>query len=297
MSDKLVLMAVHAHPDDESLSTGGTLAKYADDGVETVLVCATKGEEGEILNPSLDPSVLLDDITQVRMKEFDEACRILNISRVFFLGYRDSGMEGRASNDHPEALRNADLEQATERLVRIIREVRPQVIITYNEKGVYGHPDHIAVNRITVSATRASGDHSRYPQMPWPPWSPKKLYYTAIPRSRLLKMRKIMEERAEEFDFDIEFLSTPDEMITTRIDVSRYIDQKFKAIFSHKSQIGPRSFVSRMSDPFRREALGTEPFVCIMGCEDGNLDIEEDDLFQGIQGKGNTSDQTQGDVV
>ncbi len=284
MTEKLVLMAVHAHPDDESLSTGGTLARYAAEGTETVVVCATKGEEGELLNPALDPSELPDDITLVRMKEFEEARKVLKIGRVYFLGYRDSGMEGTASNAHPEALKNADIEEATERLVRIIREVRPQVIVTYNEKGLYGHPDHIAANRITLSALQASGDKSRYPQIPWPPWSPKKLYYTAIPKSRLIKMKKILEDRGDEVNFNIDFLGTPDEKITTRIDVSRFLDQKLKAIYSHNSQIGPNSFVSRMSEPLRNEVLSSEPFVCIMGCQDGANG--EDDLFQGIRSQG-----------
>ena len=281
MKEKLVLMAVHAHPDDECLSTGGTLARYAEEGIETVVVCATKGEEGDILNPDLDTSEFPDDITEVRMKEFAEARKVLKLSRVYFLGYRDSGMEGRASNSHPEAFKNADTEEATERLVRIIREVRPQVIITYNEKGLYGHPDHIAANRTTLSAIKAAGDKSRYPHIPWPPWNPIKLYYTAIPRSRLLKMKKILEDRGDEVTFNIDFIGTPDEKITTRIDVSRFLDQKLKAIHSHKSQIGPNSFVSRMREPLRSEALGSEPFVCMMGCEDGANG--EDDLFQGIR--------------
>lgn len=282
MEKKLVLMAVHAHPDDECMSTGGTLARYSSEGVETVVVCATKGEEGEILNPALDPSDFPDDITELRMKEFDEARKTLKLGRVYFLGYRDSGMEGRPSNSHPEALKNADLDEATERLVRIIREVRPHVVITYNEKGFYGHPDHIAVNRITVSAVQASGDRSKYPQIPQPPWNPKKFYYTAVPRSRLLALKKILEESGEPLGFDIDFLGTPDDKITTQIDVSRFLDQKIKAIYSHKSQMSPRGFIARMKEPLRSEALGKELYVCITGCGDGANG--EDDLFQGIRG-------------
>jgi N-acetyl-1-D-myo-inositol-2-amino-2-deoxy-alpha-D-glucopyranoside deacetylase len=277
----LVLLAVHAHPDDESLGTGGTLARYASEGVETVLVCATKGEEGEVLNPSLDPAEIPEDFSQLRMRELESACGILGIRKVHFLGYRDSGMEGSASNENPEALANADLREATERLVRVIREARPHVVITYNERGLYGHPDHIAVNRITLSAMEATGDPSRFEQLPWPPWRPRKLYYTAIPRSRLLGFKRALEDRGEEADFNVDFLGTPDEKITTRLDVGPFVDQKLRAIYSHKSQIGPRSFVSRLEEPMRREALSTECYVCIQGCPDDAA--EEDDLFQGMR--------------
>lgn len=283
MTDRLVLLAVHAHPDDESLGTGGTLAKYASEGVETVLVCATKGEEGDIQNPDLDPSDIPPEITELRMKELDAACKVLGIHKVHFLGYRDSGMAGSSSNANPQALMNADLGEATGRLVAIIREVRPQVVITYNERGIYGHPDHIAVNRITVAAMDAAGDPGRYPTIPYPPWSPNRLYYMAIPRSRLLKMKEILEGREESFDWDIDFRSTPDEEITNRIDVTAHLQTKLRAIRCHASQIGPGSFFSRVDESFRREALGVECYVCVRGC-DGVPDGSSD-LFTGIRHK------------
>jgi len=171
--------------------------------------------------------------------------------------------------------------EATGRLVGILREVRPQVVITYNERGIYGHPDHIAVNRITRAAMDAAGDPECYPTIPWPPWSPRRLYYMAIPRSRLLKMREILEGRGERFDWDIDFRSTPDEEITTRVDVSRYLDTKLEAIRCHKSQIGPGSFFSRVDESFRSEALGVECYVCVRGC-DGTPD-GGGDLFHGIR--------------
>ncbi len=278
----LTLLAVHAHPDDESIGTGGTLARYISEGVETVLVCATKGEEGEILNPAMDPSKVPSDITELRLREFQGACEILGIRRIFFLGYRDSGMAGRPSNAHPAALINADLQEATERLVRIIRQVRPHVIITYNERGGYGHPDHIAVHRITLSAAAAAGDPALYQEIPWPPWSPTKLYYTATPRSRLLKMKEILEETGEQLGFDMELRSTPDEANTTRIDVSLFIGQKFQAIQSHRSQLSPTSMMSRMPEPMRSQAMSTECYVCVKGCPPPPF--QEDDLFQGLRG-------------
>ncbi len=281
MAERLVLLAVHAHPDDESLGTGGTLAKYVAEGVETVLVCATKGEEGDIQNPDLDPSKIPAEISELRLKELDAACKVLGIRRVHFLGYRDSGMAGSASNAHPHALVNADLGEAAGRLVEIIREARPQVVITYNERGIYGHPDHIAVNRITVAAVDAAGDPERYRTIPYPPWSPRRLYYMAIPRSRLLRMKEILEGRGECFDWDIDFRSTPDEEITNRIDVTAYLQTKLRAIRCHASQIGPGSFFSRVDESFRTEALGIECYVCVKGC-DGVSD-GGGDLFHGIR--------------
>lgn len=280
MSEHLVLLAVHAHPDDESLGTGGTLARYSKEGVKTVLVCATKGEEGQILNPEMDPQEIPDDITTLRLRELETACQILGIHQVFFLNYRDSGMEGTASNSNPEALINADIHTATERLVRIIRETKPHVVITYNERGFYGHPDHIAVNRITLAAMKASGDPSSYTSIPWPPWNPKKLYYTAMPKSRLLFRKKVTEERGETVNFNIDLLGTPDELITTWIDVEPFLDQKLRAITSHKSQIPPWHFVSQLDESMIKESLGVECYMCVQGCPEG---VRENDIFHDIR--------------
>jgi N-acetyl-1-D-myo-inositol-2-amino-2-deoxy-alpha-D-glucopyranoside deacetylase len=283
MSKHLVLLTVHAHPDDESLGTGGILARYASEGVETILVCATRGEAGEVLNTDFPTEEIPSDFAELRLKELEAACGILGVHRTHLLGYRDSGMEGRDSNAHPDALVNADLREATERLVRIIREARPHVVVTYNEKGFYGHPDHIAVNRITVAALAASGDPQEYAHLSSPPWRPKKLYYTAIPRSRLIIFKQYLEGKGEEFEIDVDLLGTPDEAITTWIDVSSSLDQKLRAIKSHRSQIGPNHFVNLMDEPTRREVFSTECFVCVHGCKGGPL--PEDDLFQGIRNR------------
>jgi N-acetyl-1-D-myo-inositol-2-amino-2-deoxy-alpha-D-glucopyranoside deacetylase len=281
MSERLVLMTVHAHPDDESLGTGGILAKYASEGVETVLVTATRGEVGEVLNPDMTPDEIPDDFSELRMRELEAACRTLEIHRTYFLGYKDSGMAGWDTNADPEALANADVGEASERLVRIIRETRPQVVITYNENGFYGHPDHIAANRITLAALEASGDPSKHPDIPFPPWRPRKLYYTAIPRSRLLQFKRELEARGEEFPLDVDLIGTPDEAVTAWIDVRSVADRKLTAIKSHRSQIGPGHFVNRMDERTWMEAFGTECFVCVQGCENGPP--REEDLFAGIR--------------
>ena len=157
-NNELTLLAVHAHPDDESISTGGILSKYSANGTRTVLAYGTRGEAGDILNPKfVSPKPGLN-IKKVRAIELAAAVKVLTVGMVYFLGYRDSGMAGSPENHHPLAFAQADIQEATARLVEIIRQVRPQVIVTYNEKGTYLHPDHIMANRVTLRAFQASGD-------------------------------------------------------------------------------------------------------------------------------------------
>jgi len=154
------------------------------------------------------------------------------------------------------------------------------VVLTYNEKGFYGHPDHIAVNRITLAAMEASGSPAQFPETGLPPWLPARLYYTAAPRSRFVKMKEHLEQRGQRFDWDVDFLATPDDQVTAWIDVHPFVAQKLRAIYSHRSQVGPKSFVSRLHEPLRTEVLGTECYVCVTGCE--GLSRHED-LFHGLR--------------
>src|SRR5579859_1968554 len=156
-----VLMAVHAHPDDECLSTGGVLARYGAAGVRTVLVTCTDGAVGEISDPALATP---DNLVEVRSRELDESVRILGVSRLVKLGYRDSGMAGTPDNDNPASFQQADFESAVGRVVRLIREERPQVVVTYDENGGYGHPDHIRAHQVAVAAFAAAGDGNRFPE-------------------------------------------------------------------------------------------------------------------------------------
>jgi N-acetyl-1-D-myo-inositol-2-amino-2-deoxy-alpha-D-glucopyranoside deacetylase len=275
----LTLMAVHAHPDDEAIGTGGILAKYASMGVRTVVVYCTRGEEGDINNPDFvfpDPDMSIED---VRMKELAEALAVLDVQSPYFLGYRDSGMAGTTKNDNPLAFANADIEEATSRLVDIIREVKPDVIVTYNEKGVYGHPDHIMANRVTVRAFSAAGDPGCNGGKQLAPWQAKKFYYTALSLERMRKMRDLAEERGEELGLDPEFLGTPDDEITTTIDVEAFIPKKFEALLCHQSQVGPKSFFKRVPQERINEFFRFEHYVCISGC---NMEYKEEDLFEGL---------------
>ena len=282
-NSKLTLLAVHAHPDDESISTGGILAKYSAKGLRTVLAYGTAGEAGDILNPDfVAPKTGLDikDIKEIRAIELAAAVKVLTVETVYFLGYRDSGMAGSPENNHPQAFAQANIREATARLVEIIRRVRPHVIVTYNEKGTYLHPDHIMANRVTLRAFKASGDPRFEIGETLAPWQPTKLYYTAIPLERIRRMYRIVKERDEEPGFDPEVLGTPEEKISTVVDVRQYLSQKLEALNCHQSQMNPNSVIRRMSEEMRVEAMGYEHFQCVHGCP--AADTKESDLFEGL---------------
>ena len=170
--NELTLLAVHAHPDDESISTGGILAKYSAKGFRTVLAYGTAGEAGDILNPDFVTPKPGLNIKEIRKIELEAAVKVLAVETVYFLGYRDSGMAGSSQNQHPQAFAQADIREATARLVDIIRRVRPHVIVTYNEKGTYLHPDHIMANRVTQRAFHASADTQFKSGEALEPWQP-----------------------------------------------------------------------------------------------------------------------------
>lgn len=279
-TDALTLLAVHAHPDDESISTGGILAKYSAMGLRTTLVYGTRGEAGDILNPDFSPPKPGLNIKKIRAIELEAAIKVLGVGSVHFLGYRDSGMAGSPQNNHPRAFAQADIREATARLVRIIRRVRPQVIITYNEKGTYLHPDHIMANRVTLRAFQASGDPHFEIEGALQPWQPVKLYYTAIPLARLRRMHRIAKDRGQDPGFDPELLGTPEENISAVIDVRQYLSQKLEALDCHQSQMNPTSIIRRISKEFREEVMGYEHFECVHGCD--AMDTKEADLFEGL---------------
>jgi mycothiol conjugate amidase Mca len=280
----LTFMAVHAHPDDEAISTGGVLARYADEGLQTVLVTCTGGEVGEIADPAMATPQTLGEI---RRNELEEACRILNVGHLHLLGYRDSGMDGTPANDHPESFHRADLEEATGKLVELVRRYRPQVLVTYDDEGFYGHPDHIKANRITVAAFEAAADPGRYPQA-GSPWQPLKLYYVAISRSRAVLFAQRMREtgitppfEAQE-DVEPEF-GTPDELITATIDVSEQVERKHRALLAHATQMGPEVFFAQLPEALFHEIFGFESFRLVRTADGLQAGSPEDDLFAGLR--------------
>ena len=174
----VTLLAVRPHPDDESSATGGMLAYYSAHGVRTGVVICTGGEEGPIHDPDLDPVADMPRLREIRAREVRDACTILGVATLQMLGYRDSGMPGAPANQHPEAFCNADAGEAAGRLVRIIRALRPLVVVTEPPGGLYAHPDHIMCHQVSVDAFHAAGNAQAYPEA-GPPWQAAKLYAIA----------------------------------------------------------------------------------------------------------------------
>src|ERR1700686_5264854 len=196
------LLLVHAHPDDEAISTGGAMLKARADGHRVVLVTATRGEVGEIHN--MDEAATRPRLGEVRTAELEHAARILGVNRGGFLGYRDSGMVGTADNENPKSFHQAPLAEAAGRLAAILRDEKPEVVVTYAEDGTYGHPDHIKAHYVTNAALDLLEKEGL---------RPSKVYYTAIPRSL---MEKFMEQVPEEDrrNDTIQIIGTPDELVT-----------------------------------------------------------------------------------
>jgi len=273
-------MAVFAHPDDETFGSGGTLARYAAQGCRVVLVTATKGEAGEIQDPSMRAD---EPIMEIRQRELKCACEVLGIEGPVYLGYRDSGMRGTPDNDHPSSFHRADLDEAAGKVVSAMRQYRPQVVITFEPGGGYGHPDHIKAHHVTARAFRAAGDPACYPEQGLAPWQPSKLYYTALPRRMFRAMAERMRQEGTDAGgqpFDAEKMGMPDELITTEIDVSAVLDKKVEAFHCHRSQLSPHGVIARLSTESMSEFMRTEYFWRAIP-EVSHPNVERD-LFDGI---------------
>jgi LmbE family N-acetylglucosaminyl deacetylase len=285
LREQRTLLAVFAHPDDESFGIGGTLARYTAEGVRVVLTCATMGEAGKIHDPSLGTR---EQLTEIRERELRCACKVLGISELHLLGYRDSGMAGSPDNDDPRALIQADPTEVVGKIVRVIRQVRSQVVVTFEEGGGYGHPDHVAIHRHTVTAFQAAGDPSQYPEhlaMGLEPHSPQRLYFTALPRRFFRGLAQRLEEMGltdRLADFDWESRGVPDELCTAQIDVSAYVDVKLQAFQCHRSQLSPHSPFSLIPPEVRWDFMSTECFS-LAGSRLGPGQEPETDLFASIE--------------
>ena len=288
------LLLVHAHPDDECISCGATMAKYAADGALVTLVTCTLGEEGEIVVPELAHLAAdkEDGLGRHRIGELAAACEALGVRDHRFLGgpgrWRDSGMMGEPTNDRPDCFWQADFTDATREMVALVRELRPQVIVTYDENGGYGHPDHIQAHRVAVAAFEAAGDPSRWPEA-GEPWQVAKLYYTAMPRSVLqqgIDMMREMDqslfegvENAEDLPFAV-----PDELVTAEIDGRDHLDAKMASLRAHASQISVDGPFFALSNNIGQKAFGVEYFMLARGERGAGSGPQgrETDLFAGL---------------
>jgi N-acetyl-1-D-myo-inositol-2-amino-2-deoxy-alpha-D-glucopyranoside deacetylase len=289
------LLLVHAHPDDETIGTGAIMAKYAADNVLVTLITCTLGEEGEILVPGLEHLAADKDdgLGQHRIGELAAAMEALGVTDHRFLGgpgrWRDSGMMDTPANERPDCFWRADFDEATREAVAVMREVRPQVVVTYDEIGGYGHPDHIQAHRVAVAAFDKSGDPSYAPEL-GEPWQPTKLYYTALPKSMLqlgidaLRATGDTEffggvDSAEDLPFGV-----PDEQVTTEIDARDYLDAKTAAMRAHKTQIAVDGPFFALSNNIGQKTFGTEFFTLVKGSLGRHDDAtgREADLFAGL---------------
>jgi N-acetyl-1-D-myo-inositol-2-amino-2-deoxy-alpha-D-glucopyranoside deacetylase len=248
------LLLVHAHPDDESIGTGATMAKYAAEGARVTLVTCTLGELGEIIPPDLH-HLLPDELGQHRISELARACAALGVEDHRFLGgegrYRDSGMMGLPDNDDPRCFWRADVDEAADTLAKIIDEVAADVIVTYDADGFYGHPDHIQAHRVTKRAHELTGTTA-------------KLYATAMPRSVLARAVELPEDSWFMKNTDLS-VSVPDDQVTTEIDATKYLDAKRAAMRAHETQITVDGDYFALSNDLGQRILGCEYYTQLAG--------------------------------
>jgi LmbE family N-acetylglucosaminyl deacetylase len=276
MVDTLTLMAVHAHPDDEASSTGGVLAKYADEGIRTVLVTCTNGEFGDTLDGVKPGDDGHDEqaVAQIRLEELRESCKHLAVTELELLGYHDSGMPDWEYKDRPDAFCNVPQSVVAGRIGALIERYRPQVVVTYDADGAYQHPDHVHAARCAVAAVEATG-------------IPDKLYLTAMRRSNWRELWDALRERGVEVpDFsniDEDMLRQMEETerrITTTVDIRDVLDRKRAALLSHASQIR-ESWFNKIPPDLAVRVFGEESFI--RARDTTGAPVPEDDLFAGIR--------------
>jgi len=269
-------MAVHAHPDDEASSTGGVLAKYAAEGIDTVVVTCTNGELGD-LPGGIKPDHEAHDekeVVKLRKAELERACTILDVTHLEMLGYRDSGMADWEHKGHADAFCNVSLDEAVDRVAALIEKYRPEVVVSYNQDSAYNHPDHIQASRAALGAAERTG-------------IPKKVYLTAMRANRFQRIREILEAQGVELpprpqpsEDWIKKSQEQEKLITTTVDVVPYVARKLEALRVHESQI--QNFMwNRIPDEALAEIFGQESFIRFR--DETGADTPEDDLFAGLR--------------
>ncbi|MER7330167.1 MULTISPECIES: mycothiol conjugate amidase Mca [unclassified Micromonospora] len=287
MAERLRLMAVHAHPDDESSKGAATMAKYVAEGVDVLVVTCTGGERGSVLNPKMDRPDVWANIAEIRRGEMDAARAILGVEQAW-LGFVDSGLpEGDPLPPLPEGcFALQDVEVAAGPLVRLMRQFRPHVVTTYDEEGGYPHPDHIMTHKISVAAFDAAGDPERYPEL-GEPWQPLKLYYDiGFSKGKIMALHEAMLAAGRESPYE-EWLTRwedrPDKgpRITTRVECADYFPVRDDALRAHATQIDPDGFWFHVPMEVQRRAWPTEDFELVRSLVDSPL--PESDLFAGVR--------------
>ena len=286
-SESLRLMCVHAHPDDESSKGAATMARYASEGVDVLVVTLTDGSRGSVLNPAMDRPDVQANITEVRAAEMDRAREILGVRQVF-LGFVDSGLpEGDPLPPlPPSCFALGELEEQTEALVRVVRQQRPHVMTTYDEHGGYPHPDHIRCHEVSVAAFEAAGDPDRFPDA-GEPWQPLKLYYNlTFHKSRLEKLHQAMLAAKMESPYAEWLVSWEDkpedsERLTTSVPCAEWFPVRDAALIAHATQVDPTGRWFAVPIGLQQETWPYEDFQLARSLVDTTL--PEDDLFAGVR--------------
>lgn len=283
------LLVILAHPDDESFGMGSTLAKYTAEGVTVDYACATRGEAGEV---SLEQLHGHADLGSLRTAELTYAAHELGLTAVHFLGYHDSGMQGAAENQHPRSMLQVPFDEMVQQLVALIRVLRPQVIVTFNSYGGYGHPDHIQIHRATVRAFGAAGDPAQYPGAGLAAWEPQKLYFHAFNVGLLRWFMWGMRLRGKDprrvgVNQDIDLLRAFEEAgrVTTDLDTRAYVLTKERASAAHQSQGGGTVMLNYVPRRWRYQIMGREGFTRIVPPALRGSPPERD-LFAGVTDQG-----------
>lgn len=282
----LALMCVHAHPDDEAITTGGVLARAADEGLRTAVVTATGGERGEIVGEGMDPDEVRPRLAAVRRDELAAALSVLGAGAPRLLGYHDSGMAGTEGNEDPASFWQAPFDEAVGRLVAQIRAFRPDVLVTYDAFGGYGHPDHVQAHRVALVAAEACAVAGLYPDA-GDPWRVTKLYLSTIPRSVVAFANAELPRLGFPSPFGAETdpervgFGAPDAQVTTTVDVHPWLERKWAALCAHASQVGPESFFLNIPPELRQQAFGQEWFIRQRSTVE--VPAVEDDLFAGLR--------------
>ncbi|GAA3165401.1 mycothiol conjugate amidase Mca [Nonomuraea roseoviolacea] len=284
--EPLRLMSVHAHPDDESNKGAATLARYAAEGVDVLVVTCTGGERGDVLNPAMDRPGVRENLAEIRRAEMDAARRILGV-RQEFLGFVDSGLPADGEPLPDGCFARQPVEEAAGRLVASMRAFRPHVVVTYDETGGYPHPDHIQTHLVTVAAFDAAGDAARHPEA-GAPWQPAKLYYHgALSKAWFQAMHDAMTERGlaspmrevlAEFPADV-----PAPEFSTRVACAEYFPVRDRALLAHATQVDPDAGFMLHDRAAEREAWPTEDYY--LARSHVPVTLPEDDLFAGLRGK------------
>jgi mycothiol S-conjugate amidase len=290
MVEKLRLMAVHAHPDDESSKGAATMARYVSEGHEVMVVTCTGGEAGSILNPAMNRPDVLENMAEIRRGEMARAAEILGVGHRW-LGYVDSGLpEGDPLPPLPEGcFALVPLEESAGKLVEAIREFRPHVVVTYDENGGYPHPDHIRTHEVSIAAFEAAGDPESYPEA-GEPWQPLKLYYShGFSRAKMTTFHDALLELGKESPYT-EWIAkwdpnTPDvlDRVTTRIECGEFFEQRDEALKAHATQIDPESRWFFIPLEMQRRLWPTEEYELARSLVDST--VPEDDLFAGLREK------------